>query len=204
MKLYITPTSPYARVARIVVLEKGLGGRVEVIEAETRKQGSPYYAINPSGRVPFLVRDDGVAIEDSQLIATYLDNLDGRPSMTPPLSMDGWEYGRLEGYARSMTDGLSVWVREMRRPEGERSPTIVAHEAARGQRLADFWEREIGHRLMQGPMNLAQLYLLAGLDQAAHWKLADYAASRPGLRQWRHRLSENASVAATAPGQQGR
>ena len=43
MQLYITPTSPYARVARIAVIEKGLGERVEIILALTRTAGSPYY-----------------------------------------------------------------------------------------------------------------------------------------------------------------
>lgn len=200
MKLYITSTSPFARVARIVVIEKGLAGRVEVVDAKTRTPGSPFYELNPSGRVPFLVRDDGAAIEDSQLIATYLDSLDGHPSLTPSFSQDAWAYGRLETYARSMTDGLSVWVREMRRPENERSPTIIAHEAARADRLADFWEREISHPLMQGPLNLAQLYLLAGLDQAAYWKIGDYAKGRPNLTGWRARLHERPSVKATAPG----
>ena len=52
MKLYVTYTSPYARLARILVLEKGLGERAEIIEAKTRTPGSPYYQINPSGRVP--------------------------------------------------------------------------------------------------------------------------------------------------------
>src|SRR6516164_3093514 len=54
MKLYVTFTSPYARLARIVVVEKGLQERVEVIGAQTRTQDSPYYTINPSGRVPYL------------------------------------------------------------------------------------------------------------------------------------------------------
>ena len=36
MKLYVTVGSPYARMARIVVLEKGLEDRVEVIAAQTR------------------------------------------------------------------------------------------------------------------------------------------------------------------------
>ena len=44
MKLYITPGSPYARMARIVVLEKQLGSRVEVIFAKTRTKGSEYYS----------------------------------------------------------------------------------------------------------------------------------------------------------------
>ncbi len=77
MQLYITPTSPYARVVGIVILEKGLAERVEIIVAETRRAESPYYRINPSGRVPYLVADDGVGLEDSALIAAYLDHLDG-------------------------------------------------------------------------------------------------------------------------------
>jgi len=64
MKLYITPGFPYARMARIVVLEKGLGARVEIIAAQTRVADSPYYRMNPSGRVPYLVRDDEVGLEE--------------------------------------------------------------------------------------------------------------------------------------------
>ena len=52
MKLYITPTSPYGRIARIVVREKGLASNVQIIEAQTRRSGSPYYRTLPSGRVP--------------------------------------------------------------------------------------------------------------------------------------------------------
>lgn len=73
MKLYVTFTSPYARLARIVVLEKALEDRVEVVEAKTRTPGSPFYLINPSGRVPYLVDELGVGMEDSQLICAYLD-----------------------------------------------------------------------------------------------------------------------------------
>jgi hypothetical protein len=65
MKLYVTFSSPYARIARIVVAEKGLADRVEIIEAKTRTAGSPYYRINPSGRVPYLIDDAGLAMEDS-------------------------------------------------------------------------------------------------------------------------------------------
>ena len=50
MKLYVTFTSPYARLARILVIEKTLEGRVEIIAAKTRTADSPYYRINPSGR----------------------------------------------------------------------------------------------------------------------------------------------------------
>ena len=84
MKLYVTYTSPYARLARILVVEKALEDRVEVIEAKTRTPGSPYYQINPSGRVPYLVDETGLGMEDSQLICAYLDSLDGQPRFHDP------------------------------------------------------------------------------------------------------------------------
>ena len=59
MKLYVTYTSPYARLARILVEEKGLKDRVEIVEAKTRTPGGPYYQFNPSGRVPYLVDNAG-------------------------------------------------------------------------------------------------------------------------------------------------
>ena len=90
MKLYITPGSPYARMARIVILEKGLESRVEVIVAQTRLADSPYYRINPSGRVPYLIRDDGVGLEESSLICAYLDHLDGNPAFDLPEGDQVW------------------------------------------------------------------------------------------------------------------
>ncbi|HEX6609481.1 MAG TPA: glutathione S-transferase N-terminal domain-containing protein, partial [Hyphomicrobiaceae bacterium] len=124
MKLYITTTSPYARLARMAVLEKGLADKVEVVEAKTRTPGSPYYEINPSGRVPCLVRDDGQIMEDSQLICAWLDRLDGKRRLAPDYETGDWAYGRLECHARSMLDGIAVWAREVRRPDGEKSPGI--------------------------------------------------------------------------------
>ena len=79
MKLYVTYGSPYARLARIIVIEKAIEDRLEIIEAKTRTSDSPYYQINPSGRVPYLVDNTGVGMEDSQLICAYLDRLDGKP-----------------------------------------------------------------------------------------------------------------------------
>ena len=90
MKLYVTYTSPYARLARIVVIEKALEDRVEIIEAKTRTPGSPYYQINPSGRVPYLIDDAGVGMEDSQLVCAYLDSLEGKPRFHQPTLDSDW------------------------------------------------------------------------------------------------------------------
>src|ERR1700704_6514783 len=109
MKLYITQGSPYARMVRIVIFYKRLTHRVETFVAPTRMANSPYYQINPSGRVPYLIRDDGVGLEESALICAYLDHLEGSPAFDPPAGAEGLEARRLEGSARSMVGGLAGW-----------------------------------------------------------------------------------------------
>jgi glutathione S-transferase len=199
MKLYITPGSPYARMARIVVLEKGLQNRVEVIPAQTRLANSPYYAINPSGRVPYLVRDDGVGLEESAVICAYLDQLQGEPIFAAAACDDVWETRRLEGRARSMLDGLAVWSREITRPVNERSPTVVKHETQRSERMADVWEAEIDRPWMHQPLNIAQLTLACALGLEARIPDFRWREGRPRLCAWFGKVAGRPSFAATAP-----
>jgi glutathione S-transferase len=197
MKLYITPGSPYARMARIVVMEKGLQGRVEIIIAKTRAADSPYYAINPSGRVPYLVRDDGVGMEESALICDYLDHLDGKPAFTAP--GDPLEARRLEALARSLVDGLSVWGREITRPRNEQSPGVIEHEKERARRMCELWEREIEQPAMQGKLNMIQFTLGCALGLAARNPGFRWRAGRPKLARWYDEIAARRSFVATAP-----
>ena len=190
MKLYVTYGSPYARLARIIVIEKALEDRVEIIEAKTRTPGSPYYQINPSGRVPYLVDDSGIGMEDSQLICAYLDGLDGKPRLHMAHASD-WAYLRLEFAARSMCDGIAVWGREMARPESERSPTTLAHELARAQRMADYFEDRVNDPLMQGRPGMAHLILAVAVEMARKRGLGDLTASRRQLASWMRHLQSS-------------
>ena len=194
MKLYVTQLSPFARMARIVVHEKGLQDRVEIVAAQTRTADSPYYGINPSGRVPYLVRDDGVGMEESELICAWL----GRPQFAIPAA-DDWELRRLYGFARSMVDGVSVWNRELARPENERSPTVIAHEAARAARMADLWEKEIEHPLLRRPFDLLQLTLGCCLALEARNPAFRWREGRPKLVRWFEPIAARPSFIATAP-----
>lgn len=199
MKLYITSGSPYARMARIVVLEKGMESRVETIAAKTRVANSRYYGINPSGRVPYLVRDDGVGLEESALICAYLDHLDGDPALDLPVGNQAWEARRLEALARSLLDGLSVWGREILRPVSERSPGVIQHETDRAQRMADLWEAEIDRALMRGELNMVQITLACALGLEARNPDFRWRSGHPKLREWFDQIAARPSFTATAP-----
>lgn len=199
MKLYITPGSPYARMVRIIVLEKNLENRVETLIAKTRTKGSDYYEINPSGRVPYLLCEDGLGLEESALICAYLDHLDGRPVFDLPTDQRIWQARRLEALARSMMDGLSVWGRELKRPEDERSPGIIQHEMDRAVRMAGLWEHEIDHPLLGGELNMIQITLACALgfqirDPGFHWR-----SEHPKLSIWFDHITARPSFTATRP-----
>jgi glutathione S-transferase len=73
MKLHLNRTSPFARVARIVALEKGLGEHLELCWSDPWADEAALLAANPVGRVPVLVTAEGACIAESLLIALYLD-----------------------------------------------------------------------------------------------------------------------------------
>jgi len=199
MKLYVTFTSPYARMVRIVILEKHQQGHVEIIKAQTRKPDSPYYSISPSGRVPYLIRNDGVAMEDSQLICAFIDHLDGAPVFDHPSGSAGWESRRLEALARSLMESLCVWGRVLVLPEGERSPTVIEHERQRSKRLFNLWESEIDHPLLNDELNLVQITLVCALQLDRRNKGNQWRQYHPKLSEWADRIGERPSVAETIP-----
>lgn len=72
MKLFINTTSPYARIARIALDEKGFGNIQEHI-VNPWADDPELMAVNSAGRVPVLVTDSGEKITESLLIVLWLE-----------------------------------------------------------------------------------------------------------------------------------
>jgi glutathione S-transferase len=89
MKLYQTYTSPFPTRVRLVLYAKGLNP--EIIEPPgfhaTVESKGDYFDINPIGRVPALVTDDGRALPESEVICEYLEEAYPDPPTLPP---DPW------------------------------------------------------------------------------------------------------------------
>jgi glutathione S-transferase len=199
MQLYISPGSPYARIVRIVVIEKKLSDKVEVIVAKTRTTDSPYYQINPSGRVPHLVCADDLALEDSGLISSYLDHLEGHPTFALPEGTPGLEARRIEALVRSTLDGLAVLGREKWRPVNEQSPKIVLHETDRAKRLLNLWEQQLNHPLFHGQLNMVQIVFGCTLGFADLIPEFSWRSNYPKLLSWFEALSARPSFLETKP-----
>jgi glutathione S-transferase len=85
IRLFQTYLSPFPSRVRLVLYAKGID--VEIIEPsgfheDTGPKGD-YLDVNPIGRVPALVLDDGRALPESEVICEYLEDVYPEPSLRP-------------------------------------------------------------------------------------------------------------------------
>jgi len=81
MKLYSGYISPYASRARMAVYAKGLD--VEILPPPGGSKSAEFLAINPLGKLPCLVTDEGRAVPESGIIVEYLEALYPERPLTP-------------------------------------------------------------------------------------------------------------------------
>jgi glutathione S-transferase len=129
MKLLHSTTSPYVRKVRIVAIEKGLAGRIELVAANPWPDPAVAAGSNPLGKVPVLLLDDGTAVYDSPVICEYLDSLVPARPLIPREGLDRWVVLRQQALADGILDAAVGIVLERRRPEAERSIAAQARAA---------------------------------------------------------------------------
>jgi glutathione S-transferase len=65
--------------------------------------------------------------------------------------------------------------------------------------MTDLWEREIGHALMRGPLNMVQITLACALGLEARNPGLRWREGHPKLTAWFDQIAVRPSFAATAP-----
>ena len=81
MKFY-NSLGPNPRLVRMFMLEKGIEvpmTEVDIMAGENRQ--APYTEVNPSGQMPCLVLDDGLAVAETIVICEYLEEQHPEPAL---------------------------------------------------------------------------------------------------------------------------
>ena len=81
MRLYYSATSPFVRKCLVCAQELGLLDRLELLPAAAHPvtRDRALVAVNPLGKVPALVTEEGEVLYDSRVICEYLNSIgDGR------------------------------------------------------------------------------------------------------------------------------
>jgi len=200
VRLFVTRPSPYARKARAAAVELGLEGRVAVEELPPRMPQVPkpdLDALNPLGKVPALVLDDGCVIVDSPVILAYLDALGGGGRLIPE-GEERWRALTLEALADGCMDaGVVVRVEQMK-DAADRNAAEIAAYVGKIERTLDLIERDADW--LGGNFNVGQLALACAVDWLIFRDLVpDPLAKRPRLSDALAELRQRPALAATAP-----
>ncbi len=196
MKLLGSNTSPYVRKVRLVLLEKNIPH--EFVVDPPSEPGSLVLLVNPLGRIPALILDDGFCVFDSPVIAEYVDTLSDAPILIPRddaaarLRVKRWE---------ALADGImdsAIMVRnEVLRPLEKQLPaTIDLHNSAVTKAL-EYAAQLLGtKRWIEGDMcTLADLALASALIYLdLRQPERDWRTAHPNLKTWFDHISARRSV----------
>ena len=201
MKLFMTPTSPYARKARIIARELDLTRIVQEIavdladKAEVRK-------FNPLGKVPALALDDGSVLLDSPVICEYLDSL-GNGKFFPKPNIWGdtkgrWKALTLQGIGDGLCDAVIGWVLEGRRPPERQMPAMFERHVDAVNATLDVLER-LTPKFAADP-SIGEIAVGCALG-FADLRAGDlnWRENRPLLAAWFEKFEKYPSVRATKP-----
>jgi glutathione S-transferase len=86
MQLYSLPLSPYAARVRGAIYAKKLA--VEIVAPPADRASPEFRALNPAGRIPVLILDDGTALPESAVIVEYLEDAFPTPALRPKSAKD--------------------------------------------------------------------------------------------------------------------
>ncbi|HJV26551.1 MAG TPA: glutathione S-transferase [Aromatoleum sp.] len=200
MKLFASLTSPYARKIRILLAEKGLPFELVVDspwEANTRIP-----TVNPLGKVPALVTDDGETFFDSPVIAAYIETLDSGLPLLPKDPLQAVRVRQIEALADGLIDAAVLAVLESRRPTGQRSDMEIDRQIEKVDRSVDELERRAASReWMHGDtMSLADISVAVALGYLdLRFPDHEWRSAHPALAALAAHMFARPSFATTKP-----
>ena len=201
MKLIGSVTSPYVRKVRVVMAEKKLDFSFELENVwvpETTIQ-----QVNPLGKIPCLVMEDGSTLYDSRVIAEYLDTISPVCKLLPPNGRDRTEVKVWEALADGVLDAaILVFIERRDRTPEQQSDKWIARQMGK----VDAGLREMSAKLGDASYCMGIHYSLAdvAVGCALGWLSfrfpdIDWRGDHPNLARLFDKLSERASFRDTVP-----
>lgn len=201
MKLLYQTHSPYARKVLVAAHELDLQHHIEVIHHDTSptRRNDEVFALNPLGKVPVLIADDGLALFDSNVICEYLDGLHAGAKLIPQEHGARFRALRRQALAQGMADaGIAARWEAERRPAPSRWPPMLQGQLDKIAAACDFLEQELGDAPRAETLpDVGDIALATALSWIAFRDVYPFAAGRPRLSSWYARFSARPSMQAT-------
>lgn len=129
MRLIIATPSPFARKARIALLEKGIACDIEIDNPWNPGAQAPTH--NPLGKIPILITDEGNRVFDSKVIVEYLEAAHPTPPLLPRHPMARVAAKQIEALADGVCDAVVLIVLERARISVMQSRDWIMRQVAK-------------------------------------------------------------------------
>jgi glutathione S-transferase len=200
MKLLYTPIRNYVHTVEAVIRYASLADRIEPIATKPFEPSTPLAAVNPLGKVPTLVLDDGEYLAGGPVIYEYLDTLHKRRKLYPAKGRARFTTLRQAWMADGLFDTFVLLIIESWLPPAQQRSDYIARCWSKVIAILDQMERDApGYGRLDiaqvrgiGAVQFLRLKMAqvgsaaAGLDPAF-----DLFAGRPALATWFGRLERN-------------
>jgi glutathione S-transferase len=132
MILRSSPLSPFGRKVGLAILLLGFDNDVKIERADPSDPNDSVRQINPLGKIPVLIAEDGSAIYDSRVILEYLDDRAGGGKIIPRDPVQRFAALRLQALCDGILDAsiLTLYEGRWRRP-GMHEPKWLDHQAGK-------------------------------------------------------------------------
>jgi len=206
MKLHWSPRSPFVRKVMIFAHEVGLAARIELIRTVVAmsQANCELLRINPIGKIPTLITDEGEALFDSTVICEYLDSLHGGPRYFPQAPRERWRALRWHALGDNMLDNLILWRNEILRPKAQQSPEMLAALEAKIRSSLAFLDTQAAP-LGQTPIGIGHVGIATALGYLDfRFPRMAWRDEHPGVAAWYETFSQRPSIRNTLPVDDGK
>jgi len=200
MKLVTSLTSPYGRKVRVVLAEKKIPFQLQV--ENPWLPDSPVPSLNPLGKVPVLVLEDGVSVFDSRVIVEYLDHVSPVAHLIPSEPKSRMVVRGVEALADGVTDAaVAVYLEKKRAPEKQSSDWLILQEKTLFRGLEALSEALgekpwfLGNSMTLGDVACGCMLGYLGL----RFPEIDWRTAHPNLAKLYDKLMTRASFKETVP-----
>ena len=133
MRLLTSPASPFARKAYACAIARGVEEGIELVPTNTATS-TELPGLNPLGKIPVLVLEDGRTIYDSPVICDYLDTLGSAAPMTPPAGPARLRVALMHALADGIMDAAVARRGQVGLPLDEGRQAFIARQQAAVER----------------------------------------------------------------------
>jgi glutathione S-transferase len=186
----------------IAAHETGLVGRLDCqrVVVSAYAENTDVLPVNPLGKIPTLVLDDGTALYDSPVICEYLDGLHNGPKLFPAAGPARFEALRWLALGDGLLDMLLARMYEARvRPEEQRSPKLQGAIAVKLKACLDALDA-MAPALEKTPVNIGHIAIICALGYLDFRFSGDgWRVGRPVIAAWHKAFAARPSVVATEP-----